>query len=81
MNATLAQANLVTKTDFDTKLQDISKRITSNKLKHLLVEPELKILEKSDVAYFRGKKYFDGDGAQNYLLFQLVYKYFERLRE
>ena len=26
-----AQANLVTKTDFDTKLQDISKRITSNK--------------------------------------------------
>ena len=81
MNATLAQANLVTKTDFDTKLQDISKRITSNKSKHLLVEPELKILEKFDVAYFRGKKYFDGDSAQKFLLFQLVYKYFERLRE
>ena len=33
--ARLAQANLVTKTDFDTELQDISKRITSNKTKHL----------------------------------------------
>ena len=29
--------NLVTKTDFDAKLQDIGKRITSNKSKHLLV--------------------------------------------
>ena len=33
--ARLAQANLETKTDFDTELQDISKRITSNKTKHL----------------------------------------------
>ena len=40
--ARVAQANLVTKTDFDTRLQDISKRITSNKSKHLLVENELK---------------------------------------
>ena len=31
--ARLARADLVTKTDFDTKLQDISKRITSNKTK------------------------------------------------
>ena len=30
--------NLVTKTDFDAKLQNISKRITSNKSKHLLDE-------------------------------------------
>ena len=40
--AGLAKANLVPKTDFDTKLQDISKRIISNKTKHLLVENELK---------------------------------------
>ena len=40
--ARLAQANLVTKTDFDAKLQDISKIITSNKSKHLFVENELK---------------------------------------
>ena len=38
----LAQANLVTKTDFDTKLQSLNKKITSNKTKHLLVENELK---------------------------------------
>ena len=29
------------------------------------------------VFYFRGKSYFDGDGAQNYLVFQGVYIYFE----
>ena len=34
--------NLVTKTEFDAKLQDISKRITSNKSEFLLVENELK---------------------------------------
>ena len=27
----------------------------------------------------RGKIYFDGDGTQNYLVFQLVCKYFERV--
>ena len=36
--ARLAQVNLVTNTCFDTELQGISKRITSNKTKHLLVE-------------------------------------------
>ena len=38
----LVRANLVTKPYFDTKLQDISKTITSNKTKRLLVENELK---------------------------------------
>ena len=38
----LAQADLVTEKDIDIKLKDISDRITSNKLKHLLVENELK---------------------------------------
>ena len=42
--ARLAQADLVTKTDYDTKLQNLSKRITSNKTKHLLVKNELKKL-------------------------------------
>ena len=35
----------------------------------------LKKLEKSDAAYFRGKNYFEEDGTQNYLVFQSVYKY------
>ena len=36
-NATLAQANLITKTDFDTKLSNLKRNITQNKAKHLLV--------------------------------------------
>ena len=33
----LAQANLVTKTDFDNKMTSINREISSNKTKHLLV--------------------------------------------
>ena len=76
--ARLAQADLVTKADFDTKLQDISKRITSNKTKHLLVENELKKLKKFDLSYFKGKGHFQEDGTQNYLVFQPIYTYFQR---
>ena len=39
-NARLAQANLITKTDFDAKLSGLNKKITANKTKHLLVENE-----------------------------------------
>ena len=41
-NARLAQTNLVTKTDFDAKLQSLNKKINLNKTKHLLVENEIK---------------------------------------
>ena len=37
----LAQANLITKTDFDNKLISLTRRINS-KIKHVLVESELK---------------------------------------
>ena len=43
-NARLAQANLITKTDFDVKLSSLNRKITSNKTIHLLVENELKKL-------------------------------------
>ena len=44
----------------------------------MLVENELKKLEKFDAAYFRGKSYFDGnDGSQNSLVFQVGEKYFK----
>ena len=78
-NARLAQSNLVTKTAFDIKLQCISKRITSNKTKHFLVENELKKLKTFDLSYFRGKKHFEEDGTQNYLVFQPMYKYFKTM--
>ena len=78
LNARLAQADLVTKTNFYAKLSGLNKKITSNKTKHLLVENKLKKLEKFDAAFFRGKNYFEEDGKQNYLVFQPVYKYFEQ---
>ena len=36
--ARLAQANLVTETDFDNKLINLNEKINSNKTKHLIVE-------------------------------------------
>ena len=68
---------LTTKTNFDARLQNLNKNITSNKTKHLLFKSELNKLQKFDSAYFRGNSYFDGDGTQNYLVFQPVYKYFD----
>ena len=44
-NARLAQANLITKTDFDTKLSSLNRKITQNKTKHLFAENELTTLE------------------------------------
>ena len=79
-NARLAQANLMTKTDFDAKLQSLNKKINSNKTKDLLVENEIKELNNFHAACFSGKNFFDDDGMQNYLVFQPVYKYFERTR-
>ena len=76
-NARLAQANLITKTDFDTKLSSLNKKITQNKSKHLLVENELNKLKTFDSSYFIGKSHFEEDGTQNYLVFQPLNKYFK----
>ena len=44
----------------------------------MLVENELKKLEKFNAAYFRGNSYFDGnDGSQNSLVFQVEENYFK----
>ena len=64
-----AQTDLIKKTEFDSRLKKISDRVTKNKTKHLLVENELKKLQKFDAAYFRGKSHFEEDGTQNYLVF------------
>ena len=76
-NARLAQANLITKTDFDAKLSSLNRKITSNKSKHLLVENELKKLKTFDSSYFIGKSHFEENGTQNYLVFQPLNKYFK----
>ena len=63
--------------DFDSKLSNLNRKITTNKSKHLLVENELNKLKTFDSNYFIGKKYFEEDGTQNYLVFQPIHKYFE----
>ena len=65
------------KTDFD--LQSLTKKITSNKTKHLLVENEVKKLQKFDSSYYRGKSHFEEDGTQNYLVLQPMYRYIKRV--
>ena len=71
-----SKANLKTKTEFDAKLSSLNRKIVSNKTKHLLIENELKKLKTFYLSYFIGKKHFDEDGAQNYLVFQPILKYF-----
>ena len=65
----------MTKTDFDTKLSSLNKKITSNKTKHVLVENELKKLKTFDLGYFIGKRHFEEDGTENYLALQPLNKY------
>ena len=60
-------------------MKKISDIITSNKAKHLLGENELKTLKTFDLSYFKGKGHFEEDGAQNYLVFQPMYRYFKRI--
>ena len=78
-NARLAQANLITKTDFDAKLSSLNRKITANKSKHLLVENELKKLKTFDSSYFIGKSHFEEDVTQNFLVFQSMYRYFKQI--
>ena len=68
--ARLAQTNLITKTDFHSKLSSLNRKINANKLKNLLAENELEKLKTFDSSYFIGKSHFDEDGTQNYLVFQ-----------
>ena len=65
----LAQANLITKTDFDAKLSSLNRKFTQKEIKHLLVENELKKLKTFDSSYFNGRSYFEEDGTPNYLIF------------
>ena len=78
-NARLTQANLITKTDFDTKLSSLNRKITSNNVKHLLVENVLKKLKTFDLSYFIGKSHFEEGGTQNYLVFQSMFSCFKRI--
>ena len=74
----MAQANLITKVDFDAKLSNLNRKITENEPKHLLIESVLNKLKTFDSGYFIGKIHFDNeDGTQDYLVFQPLNKYFK----
>ena len=75
-NARLAEANLVTKRDFEAKLSSLNRKVTHNKTKHLLVENELNKLKSFNLSYFIGTSHFEKDGVQNYLVFQPLKKYY-----
>ena len=77
--ARLAQANFVRKTDFDNKLLSFNRKIVSNKTKDLLVQNQLKKLKAFHPIYFRGKSHFEDDGTQNWLVFQLIERYFKKI--
>ena len=47
-NARIAEAKLITKTEFDAKLSSLNRKVTSNKTKHLVVENELNKLKTFD---------------------------------
>ena len=61
----LAQANVITKRNFDAKIIEL--------------ENNIKKLQTFDLSYFRGKSYFEEDGTQNYLVFWPIIRYFRIL--
>ena len=86
--ARLAQANLVTKndiatfvkkTDFNDKLKNLNKKVTSNKTKHaeagkkitFLTNEFAQISEKGDEFLFSRMYFIGNDGYQNFLVFTL----------
>ena len=76
-NARLSLTNLVTKTIFDNTVSSLDSKIAANKTKNESIENELKKLKTFDLSYFIGKNCFEDDGAQNYLVFQPIRRYFK----
>ena len=58
----LAQANVITRRNFDVKVIEL--------------ENNIKKLQTFDSGYFRGKSYFEEGGTQNYLVFPQMTRYF-----
>ena len=66
----LAQANLITKTDFNTNLSSLNRKSSKNKADHLIVKNESNKLKTFDSSCFIGNSHFEEDGTQNYLVLQ-----------
>ena len=61
-NTKLAQANLITKTDFNTKLSSLNKKISKNKPDYLIVKDKINKIKDFGLSYFIGKSHFEEDG-------------------
>ena len=59
------------------ELTRINRKITKNKTENVLVKNELNKLKTFHLSYFIGKSHFEEHGAQNYLVFQPINKYFK----
>ena len=78
--ARFAQADLVTKTDFDSRLRKINTELITNKFEHKVIGDKFKEVETFDLSYFKSKSHFvDNDGTQNYLVLQPVNRCFKGL--
>ena len=64
------------KSIFDT-VSSLDSKVAKNKTKNESIENELKNLKTFDMGYFIGKSHFEEDGAQNYLVFQPIRRYFK----
>ena len=69
--------NLVVESNFDNTVSSLDRKIATNKTKNKLIENEFKKLKTLDLSYFIGKSHFEEDGAQNYLVFQPIRRYFK----
>ena len=67
----------MTKTDFDAKLSSLNRKITKNKIDHLIVKNELNELKTFDSSYYNGKSCFEKDEKPSYLIFQPLNEYFK----
>ena len=76
-NARLTRANLVMTTISDNTVLSLDSKIAKNKTKIESIENELKKLKTFHLGYFIGKSHFEEDGAQNYLVFQPICRYFK----
>ena len=76
-NARLKQANLGAKTDFDNTISSFDSKIATNETKNESIENEFIKLKTFDLGYFIGKSHFEEYGAQNYLVFQPIKRYFK----
>ena len=69
----------MTKAIFDNTVSSLDSKITENKTKNKSIESEFKKLKTLDLIYFIGKSYFEEDGTQNYLIFQPIRRYFQKI--